>query len=241
MKFNKQRFGRLRKYVPWARKAYRRTGRIAKSRRIFRRFINRQALKPELKHVVQSGNQLVGYGGTGVGTNYATSLTPITLAQGVTTATRIGNMIKYVKVDLRMVFYDNSGNTGATAPDWSSFLVRYVIWTPRSSTSDANAYVTNITMNSVLDFDALTVYKDVTFSLAPAFIDVGSTSQVNTGARCQKVINHKIMFPRKVHFSATNTDLDPSKDIMNIVVIPQNNAGIGFYFNFSCKTWYFDA
>lgn len=218
---------------------FRRTGR---SNRIFRRFISRRAVKPELKKIFTQWNQIVGYGGTGVGVSYTFNVTPLTMAQGITSYTRIGTTVKFVKVDIRLLLLDASGVTGVTAPDYASCLLRIIVWSPRIASASAATQLGSTGMTGFADTDSATIYYDKIMVTQPAFIDVGSTGYLNAGA--DKVNCHRRMsfkFPRKVHFKEANTDIDPDKDIMYITIVPQNVAGYGVTVYLNSRLWYFDS
>lgn len=218
--------------------------RAVRSNRIFRRFIRRTAPRPELKWSLNTFNS--GSVGTQTGatdTFYTQALSPLTLNPGTGVGTRIGNQLNFIKVDCRFFYQDNSNQTTPlTAPDYLSYPVRTIIWTPRRPYTEAAAHVQGLTDQQLIDYDQVTVHRDLTVYLSPTYINESGTNEPAPGGRNSGIVkNFKVKFPRKVKLTAANNDLDPQTDILYVTFLCSSVPRSGCIVYANSKTWYFDS
>lgn len=224
-------------------RAFRRTGRISRSNRIFRRFANRTATRPELKHNFVTWNTgKLGQQTGAVGTFYTQSLTPLTLVKGTADDNRIGNKVNFIKVDMRMWIKDDSDQASAqVGPSKHTFPVRIIIWTPRRPYAQSAAYIQALGQANMVDFDYVTCFMDNTFQVYPSYIYDLSNDPAPGGGPCEITFQRRFKFPRKIQLDDTNNDLDPQKDILYCTCLCNTTAAAGVIVYNHSRTWYFDS
>lgn len=224
-------------------KGVRRTGRRARSNRIFRRFIRRRAIRPELKWASNSINATVGNqaGATNVN-SYSFALTPQAIGQGTGIGDRIGNELNFIKVDIRTTYVDDSTLTDGNRPAHHSYLVRQVIWSPRVDIDLALAYMNDINSYSNIDFNNATILSDTTFTMSPRIEGVAGVVVGQATNPSLKLVTRKVKFPRKVKFSNnTLTTVDEEKYTLYMTIVCDTVAQAGVHHYTEAKTWYFDS
>lgn len=219
-------------------------GRLARSRRIFKRFIRRRAVRPELKfsdNVFTSGP--IGSQSTATAAFYTQAVTPLTLAPGTGVGTRIGSQVNFVKVDFRMFIVDDSNQTfPLNAPVLCSYPIRLIIWTPRRPYLQAAAHVQGLNVHQLPNYDILTVFKDITFNLSPTYVAETTSNEPGAASSNASILRtFKLMFPRKVKLTDANSDLDPQTDILYATWICNSVGRAGVQVYCDAKTWFFDA
>lgn len=218
------------------------TGRRGRSNRLFRRFINRRAIRPELKWTTNIANAQLGNSIGSTALTSTTPLTPVTIGQGVGIGSRVGDQVKFVKIDVRTVLRDASGANNVTAPLLPDYLIRCIVWSPRVDITAATTNMNAMTIQLQVDYNIVTVISDRTYRLAPHFIGDTVSADPNTGALSTRVLYHKFKFPRKVKFAGNTIDLvDEEKFSCYMTFICDNLTGVGFTYNINSKTWYFDS
>lgn len=249
-----KRFYKKRSVSRYRKRYMKRTSKVKKSNYLFRKFIRRRALKPELKYSDSTFSfDSYFYTGTPSSTpgTYSAQITPIALTQGPGVGGRIGNQLSFVKFDFRMVLhaepFQNAGGT-FSAPVGNTILVRTTIWSPRVVFSEAQAYMNNITNETNIDFNMITVHRDMNIMMAvDALSSVNYSSSVGvingTGGfpdTCSRVF--KVKFPRKVKFGVdADITIDQEKYSAFVTFTLKKNNYTAIHGDIDCKTWYFDS
>lgn len=191
------------------RRVFRRrfTSRRARSRRIFKKFIRRRAIRPELKNNVST---VVISAGVSVGTNLTNWAITDRLAVGTGISNRIGGQVNFVKVDLGVKLTNNSSQLAGAAPIRHSAECRVIVWSPRIDITQATTFMASISStHDMVDPNAVTVHRDRLVQLSPTYT-VGSTAGTvvaNAGnAPYSRTLKFKIKYPRKVMFGNASTN-----------------------------------
>lgn len=237
----------------YAFRKIRKTPRIVKSKRIFRRFIRRNAIKPELKYYRQHFDFDSEFSNTSTTTNpgtYSAQLTPVNLPQGTGVGTRIGNQVNFIKFDFRMLLraetFTNSAGTFFNGND-NSFLVRCTIWSPRVTFTEAQNYMNGISSEENINFDMVTVHKDWMIRLGnnqyQSNFNSGGTPTILAGGVADSYFKKiSLKFPRKVKFGVDgDTALDQEKYAAFVTYTSKFNILSAFHGDLDIKTWYFDS
>lgn len=217
------------------RRTYR-TTRRARSNRIYRRFIRRSAVKPELKWVVGTNN-----GEVAASTAGSVRGNPATLPIGTGVSQRIGNKIKTIRCDVNLTLINNSLTTlPNAAPARQQAQTRYILWAPRTSYSTAVAYMNNLGIATHVDFSYVTVYRDSYLSLSPPYMAEATSNDIAGGpSPYMKTIRMKLKWPRSVTFTDDNgSDLVNTKYALYLTVV---NSYLATAYSITTKMWYFDA
>lgn len=220
------------------------TSRRTRSNRIFKRFIRRDALKPELKYknsIYDSGS--IGNQNGATSRFYTDSVMPATITNGPTVNDRIGNQINVIKCDLRFYIRDFSNQTTPlSAPINLTYSIRCIIWSPRRPVAQALAHIQSREMESQIDYNLVTVYRDVMLKMSPTYIAEATTNEPNGGPRDGQILKvFKIKFPRKIKFTPVNDDLDPDKDMLFATFKVNTTSGAGIRVNGDNRVWFFDS
>lgn len=116
---------------------------------------------------------------------------------------------------MKITVRNNSSTTGGFTPSLTQSEARIIIWSPRIDYAKCLTYLSGVdTVNELLDYSVITVYRDKTFKTAPAYITGATAGSVlpNSGAPFyQRTFTFKIKFPRKV--SIGNTPVNPNGDL----------------------------
>lgn len=216
----------------YSRRKYR-TTRVQRSNRIFRKFIRRTAIRPELKF------SDLNYEGT-VNANSVQNIrvSMSNMETGTAHYQRIGNQVNFVKVDLRMIVRNNSSTTSGSAPVEASFYHRIIIWSPRIDFNAASLAMTGMDFNDIIDHNAVTVYRDVMQILYPPYMQEDLTDATPAGNGRDKIFRKfSIKFPRKVKFGLGLTGLDEEKNSLYMTIKTQGAIA----YNTQSRVWFFDA
>lgn len=222
----RRRFNRRRKF---------RTTRVQKSRRLFRKFIRRKALKPELKYqTTDSQSPSIPPNGC-----YTAKVTPSQINFGTSAGTRIGQRVNFIKLDITAQVRNDSTTSVTSAPTMQSAPHRFVVWSPRTDITTAVTYMNAIGVGTIIDYSYVTVYRDVIFHLSPPYM-AESTSNDIAGGPCLYLWLRRfsLRFPRKVTFGGGNTLVDEEKYSCYFTVV---TSGFPAVANLSHRTYYYDA
>lgn len=214
-----------------------RPSRIQKSRRIFKRFIRRTAIRPELKFVdaQQTIPNIIPL------TSRSFKLSPDAIETGVSRSQRTGAQVKFIKVDLNAVFRNNSSTTSpAVAPSIQSANHRFIIWTPRVDITAAINYMNSITNYAVLfDYNIITIVRDITFALSPPYMSEATTNDIAGGPRPYEIMKKfKIPHPRKVKFFNQAGTIDEERYTLYCTIV---TSYLDTIMILNTRTFYFDA
>lgn len=218
-----------------------RTTRVQRSRRIFRRFIRRRAAQVELKYQYQ-GPVLAEIPAAN---NYTNNAHSNAFVQNTGVGARVGNQIKFVKVDFNIQIFNNSATTlPLRAPAVQSAYTRILFWTPRVAVAQATDYMTNIVgVITPIDFTVVTVLRDVLVNLSPPYMAEATTNDIAGGPFAYSVIRHfKIPHPRKVKFASANINpnntIDPDTHQLYFTIV---NSSLDTRIAYSNKIYFIDA
>lgn len=222
---------------------YKPTGYRFRSKRIFKKFIKRRAIKPELKYVIVNQSQQVGLQSGSGGPTFSTTLSADSITQGSTVQNRIGAKVNIIKVDVNILIKDNSNQTfPLVAPKLGSYLVRIICWAPRTTVALAQTYMTALSINSNIDFHQATVYHDKCYNFAISYISETTSNDPAPGmGMAIRNFKWKFKFPRKVHLPQGQDELDVEKYVMFITYIANDLTGAGIVFYQESKTWFYDS
>lgn len=223
------KYGGLRRRTPGSK--------AGRSNRIFRKFIRRSALRPELKY-----NLFANQSGAVVGTTL--NLHTDQIVQGTTIGTRIGQSLKFVKLDYMLDFYDATSSTGVNGAVRNSYGLRYMIWSPRVDANTAIDYMNTVKFRDFIAYDAVTIYRDVRMVMHPKIFLNGGTAALNNHGNQVCFIRSSMKYPRKVHFAIGNSTLDEEKDRIYITFVidtDQSGTDVRSGLFLQSKLWYFDV
>ena len=204
---------------------------------IFKRFIKRTALKPELKYVLTTSSNT-----TAGGTPFTFALTPAVLGEGTGISARVGNQVSFIKFDTRLEFKNNSPTTTGAAPVVQSGRIRVCVWTPRIDFTRSLAYMNSIDMNTHIDYNAVTLLKDFQTYLSPPYMAEATSNDIAGGPfPYARTIPFTQKFPRKVKFGGINdggiSTLDEEKETCYLTFYSDLNVA----WLHNTKLWYFDS
>lgn len=230
-----------RRFIRRTGKRFRRKRFIGKRKRfgkIYRRFVRRKAMKPELKFGVIAQSAILTGGSSPA--RVTTFVSPDQISTGTGNNQKIGRQVNLVKMFIRLQIRNNSDTTG-TAPAIHTGVSRIVLWTPRVDSTAAITYMN--TLGSVLDqidFDTVTVVKDTLVTLSPPYMQELAGADISAGPKnYQRVFGWMIKFPRKAKFyEANNANLNPDKDILYMTIV---GGVLKTSTDFTTKLFYFDA
>jgi len=221
----------------YRRSKMRRLTRRQKSNGIYRGFVRGRA-RPEVKWAEARWNQDINSG-----TKFSNSASIISLDQGTTAHTRIGNQVRVFKNEINLYIVDNSGQTGPTAPSKASYKCRCVFWTPKNNQNEATTWINNnLGMATIVDSNQIYVMKDYYINLSPSYLGDLTTSDPSGGPRDFSAIRkHKFKFPRKVYFGDNDNTFNVDKNILYLTIMVENWTGVGIRVNAYIKTFYYDT
>lgn len=171
------------------------------------------------------------------------------MSAGTSNGQRIGQEIMMRK--LRMTYRLTAGHATGNTVFTTDAYVRLVFWTPRVSFVNAAAYMATLTMLQQVDYNVVTVHKDIREHLAPntmnASVSVpGLNSQLPSGLFNEKLRTLNFKFPRRAKFpppsSATPNALDNNKDIMYLTIFNDFQPAVSdLNFALVTRTTYVDS
>ncbi|QDJ95222.1 capsid protein [Capybara virus 8_cap1_36] len=241
MRFNRSRFSRLRKYVPWARKAYRPTGRYKKTNRIIRKALRRRPRKPEVKFANKDVTFTLG----STALKNTIAISPDILARGTSVNDRVGSsvMLRYVKIR----WFLSMAEEAIPANETSNNFVRVIFWTPRVDKDTAQTYIDNgaVTFLTTFDHNVLTVHKDYTTTLGWRWRDTATNTFGTDAVRSDRIFRTTVPFPRHAKFTSVGTEteintLDEDKDVLYCTVFRASSTK-NIVFAAQSHTTYTDA
>jgi hypothetical protein len=227
------------------KRSFRRYTRSTRSRQIIRRSLRRRPVIPEVKFIdlVQTTTPVPGVT-TGTG-----ALSPTQLNQGPGVSNRIGESIKCRKLFVHYQIQGPLTNTVTNAqPDG---YVRIILWTPRIDYSNAASYINTLSFRDILDFNVLTIHKDIYLHLGCSYSATyasgsANTTSVPTGSPIAtlKHLTWTIPFPRNAKFppailTSVQNQFDIDKDVMYITHM--NNFAFPINFSYTTRLTYVDA
>lgn len=209
--------------------------------RFFRRRFNmrsamaRKRAKPELKYFTNS--EIINMAAN---TAYTYNVTPAAIPQGVSENERIGNRIKFMRVSLHVVCYQNTLLTAQTVPIQR---VRFILWTPRIDIATGTSTIENTANEGFFVPNTVaTVYMDRTYCLGALMQNAdASTTQVNT-TTSQIVFRKYVKFPRQVNWSSGVINaINEPKDRMFLTILAYDAGGMNIQTVVRSRTSYIDT
>lgn len=224
--FRRRRFMRLRRGRRYTR------ARTYSNRRRLTRMMRRSRGRPELKFAIGQTNQqnLVSLGRTTIPTS------PETLLQGTSVSTRVGASVKFIRNTINFYARANPSNTSRVEG-----FVRFIMWTPRISYTQADLYMTALAPLEMIDYNVATIHKDM-------YLHFGKIGQGTIGASTnvlqapnwtEKTFRISNPFPRRVNFRNGNNDVDPNTDVMYLTLI--NAMDTNLTYDLGSRTTFIDV
>ncbi len=224
------------------RRTFARTGGPrARSNRLYRRFARRRPQIPELKWIDRAiETKQIGIR-AGIFTNWNDGISANSISQGPAKFERIGTKLKLTKLQVRIYMYDTS-DAGISAPNLANYLVRFVFWTPRVPYTQAVDAFSDVSNESILDYNRITVHKDVSYTMGSAFM-LNPPNIVVSGSSNKSIAirNFTFKFPRSVQLTNDNNALDPNKDVMYLFLLCNSAPGSAVNFVVNTRTYFIDA
>lgn len=216
----RRKYGIRKRYMPKRRRS------------IFKRFIKRTAIKPELKWV--TADQTF----SSTTTTSSRAFSAVAIPQGTAVNNHIGGQCNLIKVDYRMYLVYNRDTVAQRLSDTG----RYVLWTPRVDLGKATAYMNTISVTTIIDIQYVTIHEDRLVYLSPNDTQSGSTVTPGSGPmKNNVVVTGSCKFPRKVKFPSVTADISDLDDEKNIMYITNVNQSARYDYDCRTKLWFFDS
>lgn len=207
-----------------------------------RRILRRRPLRPEVKWLDNFNTQSTQGASITPNNTYQSTLTPGSIAQGVTKTTRVGNKVKYryVKVNVTLTCLPGLTYTNYIA------RARLVIYSSRVDSAAVTAYqennMTNDLKTGFVDTNLLHVYHDKEYTFGNF---ISATANLATGQTNCINLSRTIPFPRTVQFREGSNDIIDGRDRLYIacynVVSDAVNPTAPLYIYHRARTTFVDA